>query len=114
MRTLARLLDTRFMATQMPKTSLISRQLSHRSVVPMSSTIPPEMTIEQWRGRGSVELAACQHLHEATTRYDSVAKLLSFLLVCPVCGTERVIETQAYEPRFVPSAAAAHALRDAA
>jgi len=80
----------------------------------MSSTIPPEVTLEQWRGRRSGELPACQHLHEATTRYDSVAKLLSFLLLCPVCGTERVIETQAYEPRFVPSAAAAHALRDAA
>jgi hypothetical protein len=98
----------------MTKTSLISRQLRHRSVLPMSSTIPPEMTMQQWRARGSVDPPACQHLHEATTRYDSVAKVLSFLLACPVCGTERVIETQAYEPRFVPPASAAHALRDAA
>jgi hypothetical protein len=46
----------------------------------------------------------CDHLHDATTRYDFDAKLLSFLLVCPVCGTERVVETQRYEPRFVPRA----------
>ena len=46
------------------------------------------------------ERHACGHLHDTTTRYDHERKLLSFLLVCPVCGTERVLETQRYEPRF--------------
>lgn len=44
----------------------------------------------------------CDHLHDTTTRYDEVAKLLSFLIVCPVCATERVVETLEYEPRFEP------------
>ena len=44
----------------------------------------------------------CDHLQEATTRYDQAAKLLSFLLVCPVCHSEKVIETCPYEPRFQP------------
>jgi hypothetical protein len=47
----------------------------------------------------------CDHLHDTTTRYDPVEKLLTFLLVCPVCGTEEVLETRHYEPRFQPLAA---------
>jgi hypothetical protein len=27
---------------------------------------------------------------------------MSFVLVCPVCRTEKVVETQYYEPRFKP------------
>jgi hypothetical protein len=46
------------------------------------------------------ERRACGHLHDTTTRYDHARKLLTFLLVCPVCRTERVLETQRYEPRF--------------
>jgi hypothetical protein len=42
----------------------------------------------------------CDHLHETTSRYDSARKLLTFLLVCPVCRTEKVVETLRYEPRF--------------
>lgn len=49
--------------------------------------------------------ALCDHLHESTSRYDRAAKVLTFLLVCPVCQTERVVETQDYEPRFQPHAA---------
>jgi len=45
---------------------------------------------------------ACEHLHDTTTRYDPVEKLLTFLLICPVCRTERVLETRHYEPRFQP------------
>jgi hypothetical protein len=48
----------------------------------------------------------CEHLHDSTTRYDHDRKLLSFLLICPVCGIERVMETQHYEPRFQPGPAA--------
>jgi hypothetical protein len=107
--------------------SPISEQLVRLSVVPMECTIPPEMTIAQWRqqralgakqkGRrlGGILAAAsrlaaptaapCDHVHDTTTRYDHDQKLLTFLLVCPVCGTERVIQTQHYEPRFEPSPA---------
>jgi hypothetical protein len=105
----------------------ISEQLVARSVVPMESTIPPEMTIAQWRRRRasgprpkrrnstrllaaasrlvSLQAGSCDHLHDSTTRYDHDHKLLTFLLVCPVCGTEKVMETQHYQPRFQPSAA---------
>jgi len=41
----------------------------------------------------------CDHLHEQTSHYDADAKLLSFVLVCPVCDTEQVVETLSYEPQ---------------
>jgi hypothetical protein len=44
----------------------------------------------------------CDHLHETTTRYDHERKVLAFLLVCPVCRTEKVVEALEYEPRFQP------------
>lgn len=47
----------------------------------------------------------CDHLYDTTSRYDAAAKLLTFVLVCPVCRTERVIETLQYEPRLVPRSA---------
>ncbi|MFL5842517.1 MAG: hypothetical protein ACJ77Z_18885, partial [Thermoleophilaceae bacterium] len=59
--------------------------------------------------RRSARPLPCDHLHEATTRYDRVAKLLTFLLVCPVCRSEKVIETCRYEPRFQPHPAARRA-----
>jgi ribosomal protein L44E len=96
-------------------------------------TIPPNMTIEQWRQlrRGSVPtrgnpwsllLAAarrvarhgeqpCDHLHDTASRYDHPAKRLELLLTCPVCKTEKVIHSLAYEPRFEPSGATIHPLR---
>jgi hypothetical protein len=106
---------------------MIAEHLLRHSVVPMDSTIPHDMTIAQWRRlrsagaqpkrRTSARLLAgvrrlvplravpCDHLHDSTTRYDQEHKLLTFLLVCPVCGTEKVMETQRYEPRFEPSSA---------
>ena len=45
----------------------------------------------------------CDHLHEPTSRYDVAAKLLTLMLVCPVCGIEKVIEKLEYEPRFQPT-----------
>ena len=42
----------------------------------------------------------CEHLCETTTRYDHAQKELSFLLVCAVCGTEELVETVRYQPRF--------------
>ena len=108
-----------------PARSSISEQLTRQSVVPMECTIPPGMTIAQWRRersprprpkrRHSARLLAgaarlvsrpaaqCDHLHDSTTRYDRDRKVLTFLLVCPVCHTEKVVETQRYEPRFEPS-----------
>ena len=41
----------------------------------------------------------CEHLHEQTSRYDFQAKLLSFLLFCPLCGTEQIVQTLSYEPQ---------------
>ena len=82
----------------------IGRQLVGQSVVPMECTIPPDMTLRQWRSRGSArsQPIACEHIHDTTSRYDPVEERLTFLLVCPVCGTERVIETLRYAPRFQP------------
>ena len=52
----------------------------------------------------------CHHVHDTTTRYDHATKLLSFLLICPMCGTERVVETRRYEPRFIPRDEDGHGL----
>jgi exodeoxyribonuclease-3 len=41
---------------------------------------------------------ACDHLHDTTTHYDHDLKLLHFLLVCRVCGTEKLIETSGFRP----------------
>jgi hypothetical protein len=105
----------------------ISELLARQSVVPMQSTIPPKMTIAQWRRRRrssrreperrytaphsppaasrlqSLRAPSCDHLCETTTRYDPDLRLLTFLLICPVCGTGKVMETQRYEPRFEPT-----------
>jgi hypothetical protein len=43
----------------------------------------------------------CDHLHDSTSRYDAAQKVLSFLLVCTMCGAEKVAETVEYEPRPV-------------
>ena len=102
----------------------VSQELERQGVVHMECSIPPEMTIEDWRrlrserrrsarSRSSRLRAAarrvvplrpvpCDHLHDQTSRYDSVKKQLSFLLVCNVCGTEKLVETVPYEPRFQP------------
>jgi hypothetical protein len=57
-------------------------------------------------GRGIVPAAMCDHLFDTTSRYDSDRKLLTFLLVCPVCGTDKVVERRSYEPWFRPIPAA--------
>jgi hypothetical protein len=46
-------------------------------------------------------LSMCDHLHETTSRYDAAEKVLTFLLLCRTCGTEKVVETVEYEPRPV-------------
>jgi hypothetical protein len=48
----------------------------------------------------SVPAPTCDHLHDTTSRYDHAEKVLSFLLVCHACETEKVILTVPYEPRF--------------
>ena len=84
--------------------SPIRRQLMSRSIAPMECTIPPDMTIGQWRRTRPArsQRAACDQMHDTTTRYDPVEKLLTFLLICPVCGTEKALETLHYKPRFQP------------
>jgi len=101
-----------------------------RSVITIESTIPPDMTILQWRRLLAVRQGAerqrrmtglarrwkvarswpraevdgsCTHFHETTTRYDHERKLLTFLEVCRSCGIEKVVETQHYEPRYEPA-----------
>jgi hypothetical protein len=49
--------------------------------------------------------AACDHRFEPTSRYDDEHKLLTFLLRCPGCGSQKVVTTLPYEPAFRPSAA---------
>jgi hypothetical protein len=91
----------------------IAQRLERQSVVPLESTIPPDVTVDQWRrARRSrpVVFGECGHLHDTTTRYDHAQKQLAFLLVCPTCGTEKVIETLSYEPRFEPLVATVHRL----
>ena len=108
-----------------------------RSVVTIESTIPPDMTIAEWnrlcasrrpakprrrllarsgankvvplRPATAEQPDACEHLHETTTRYDQERKLLSFLAVCRTCGTEKVVETQRYEPHYEPAQPLRHA-----
>jgi hypothetical protein len=43
----------------------------------------------------------CDHLHDTTSRYDAVEKVLTFLRVCRICGIQQVVETLDYEPRPV-------------
>jgi hypothetical protein len=84
---------------------LITERLESQSVARMDCSIPGELTIDEWRrqkrpnGTGSVR---CDHLHDSTSRYDHEAKRLTFLLVCPVCRTERVVDSIPYEPKFTP------------
>jgi hypothetical protein len=44
----------------------------------------------------------CDHLLDTTSRYDHERRLLTFLLLCPECRTEKVVERLSYEPRFRP------------
>ena len=44
--------------------------------------------------------AMCDHLFDTTSRYDPERKLLTFLLFCPACETETVVETLRYAPAF--------------
>jgi hypothetical protein len=78
-----------------------SEQLRRQSVVPRESTIAHDPTITMHVV--SFPPTPCDHLHDATTRYDHAQKLLTFLLVCPVCGTEKIVDAQHYEPRFQSS-----------
>jgi hypothetical protein len=82
----------------------VAQELERQSVVLVECTIPAELTIDQWRRQQRPRPASCDHLHDSTSRYDHERKQLTFLLVCPMCGTERVVDTIAYEPRFTPQA----------
>jgi hypothetical protein len=88
--------------------SPIHAHLERQSVRLVESTIPGDMTVAEWRThrrRRPASAQECGHLHDTTTRYDHDRKLLHFLLICPTCGTEKVLETQPYEPHFTPHAA---------
>jgi hypothetical protein len=42
----------------------------------------------------------CNHLFDTTSRYDREHRLLTFVLFCPSCETETVVETLRYAPAF--------------
>jgi hypothetical protein len=42
----------------------------------------------------------CDHLYDTTSRYDRERRLLTFVLFCPACETETVVETLRYAPAF--------------
>jgi hypothetical protein len=42
----------------------------------------------------------CDHLFDTTSRYDRERRLLTFVLFCPACETETVVETLRYAPAF--------------
>jgi hypothetical protein len=93
----------------------VSARLIRQSVLPVESTIPTDVTIDEWRKQRRSRprprpAAECVHLHDTTTRYDHARNLLTFLLVCPACRTEKVIETVEYEPRFERHQATVHQL----
>jgi hypothetical protein len=91
----------------MAKTASITEYLS-QTVVSIEGTIPAGMTVSEWR-RQRRHLPppgeCCDQLCDTTTRYEHDKKLLHFLLFCPECGTEKLIETVPYEPRFEPNPA---------
>lgn len=45
----------------------------------------------------------CSDIYETTSRYDRERKVLTFLLLCPVCGIENVVARLDYEPAFSPA-----------
>jgi hypothetical protein len=78
----------------------MTERARHLTLVTMESTIPGELTVAEWCRRGRPRGPQCDHLHESTSRYDAAEKQLHFLLVCPVCKTERLVDTVDYEPRY--------------
>jgi hypothetical protein len=55
-----------------------------------------------WATHPADRRSALLPLHESTTRYDHDQKVLSFLLVCRICGIEKLVHRQPYEPLFEP------------
>src|SRR5919107_4614145 len=93
----------------MPASRPTAEQLERQSVVLVECTIPAELTIDEWRRQRrprSTPVESCDHLHDSTSRYDHDRKELTFLLVCPVCRTEKMVDSIHYEPRFKPHAPA--------
>jgi hypothetical protein len=81
---------------------LLAEHLERQSVMVVESTIPGDMTIAEWRTARKGRRAPCDHLHETTSRYDAERTQLTFLMVCPMCHTERVVHTMDYEPDYKP------------
>jgi len=107
--------------SQLPHTPMrpdlaTAERVVRQSVVLVESTFPAAATVADLRAHRRAKAARsatageCGHFHDTTTRYDHAAKVLTFLLVCPTCGTERVVETMDYEPHFEPRHATVHRL----
>ena len=82
----------------------IAHQLRRQSIVPVESTTPPETTSEQWRSRRRVP---CHHLHDTTTRYDCVARVLSSCSCAPCAAprgwSRRALRAVVHPPRRRPA-----------
>ncbi len=50
--------------------------------------------------RAAPSAGTCDHLFDSSSRYDRDRKLLTLLLVCPSCSTERIVAVLPYEPVF--------------
>ena len=71
-----------------------------RSARPRAADLRPARTLAAAPRVVPLRPVPCDHLQDTTSRYDPVGKVLTFLLVCRACGTEKVVDTQPYEPRF--------------
>jgi hypothetical protein len=55
---------------------------------------------DKLRRRRDLPCGMCDHLFETTSRYNHEREVLTFVLFCPVCETETVVETFRYAPAF--------------
>jgi hypothetical protein len=55
---------------------------------------------DKLRRERDLPYAMCDHLFDTTSRYDRRRRLLTFVLFCPTCETETVVETLRYAPAF--------------
>ena len=96
------------------------RRNGSRSTIARSVSPAPTGSLEPSTGRtlnvnrpAAGRRVPCHHLHDTTTRYGCIAEVLSFLLVCTVCGTARVVETGATSRASSPAPTTGAAPRSA-
>jgi hypothetical protein len=55
---------------------------------------------DKLRRKRDLPWTMCDHLFDTTSRYDRQRRRLTFVLFCPTCETETVVETLRYAPAF--------------